>query len=385
MRHGTRLLVWTLLGACVQTPPPESVEETEPSTPLRISDLWEGAVDLGGVATVEEVVVISGRTVDGTRFFAQDAGGGLRSGLRVEMSDPMPFWPPPVGSVVTLKGPIWLYDGAPTLFLEKVSNAAWPGEEIEPVATAWSDEPLLTHSLVEGAGAVISTADPGGRVELDDGTWLRGDFGLGAPDYGASGEFTAVAAPDHEVMLRDLDDWTGSWEPSDPVDVSIADLQTGQLLDGSKVRVRGVLVATDWSSDGRWTLVQEVGGEGLWIDTEAFGTPAASPGEVGDFTGEVRSDGDGLRLRVWDPPIMRQSGTPSYGDELRDGQLGWWLAQGIGAADASGDRRTVDGWVLDNRFTDLGPLPDPALIRAVVQVTAAQDIRLAVLDWESDL
>ena len=374
-------ILGTGLFGCIQTPPTEPPDVEEVAPPLRIADLWAGAIDQGNIATVENVVVISGRTADASHFYAQDAGGGPQSGLRLALSDPMPFWPPEIGAVVTLKGPVWLYDGAPTLFLEKVSNALWTGERVEPTASPWDGDPALTHSLVEGSGSIVSAADPSGRAQLDDGTWLQGDFGLGAPDYGASGDYLGVAAPDRGLLLRRTEDWSGSWEPTEPEVVSLTDLRGGLYPDGAKVRITGVLVATEWSLDGRWSLAQDLAGEGVWLDSEGFGTPVAKPGDVGDITGELRSDGVGLRLRVWDPPTMRQSGTAFRSDELRDGQLGQWRFEGIGPADPSGDRRTVDGVLLDNRYADLGDLPDPVLVEGAVQVAEDGTLRVAVQSW----
>ncbi len=101
-------------------------------------------------------------------------------------------------------------------------------------------------------------------------------------------------------------------------------------------------------------------------------------GDVLDLVGEVRTDGEGLRLRVWSPPAITGTGLPALGLDLVDGTLLAGVWTGLGAPDDGGERTTVEGVLLDDRFGPIDDLDDPAEVVGAVRETP-DGVRVCVL------
>ncbi len=202
---------------------------------------------------------------------------------------------------------------------------------------------------------------------------IGGAFGVG-PGFGRAGDLTGILTGDR-ISARTADDWTGALDGDPPIGVDLSDLDT--LSDGTPVALSSLLQVTPWDRSGRWIVVQDEAGAGLWIDTEAWGLrPGSDLGTVADWEGELRRDPDGPYLRAWREPLPTGAQRPAQlGPERVDGALISTTISGFGLGE--GEPITDQGDLLDDRFVDLADLPDPASVTAVVR--GVDPARLAVL------
>jgi len=188
-----------------------------------------------------------------------------------------------------------------------------------------------------------------------------------------------VVQDDGAIAPRFRADWTGDVGPSTPRQRSVRDLLLGDGVVGMTARVTGVQ-ATPWSRDGRWTVLQDpLSGLGLFVDTEGrdvdrtttVGSRLVWTVQVGVINGQVQ-------LRAWQDASVSGHQAVTEAGQWRHGALVTDLVDGITAPDARGERAVGEDLILDDRFMDLSEVPDPAVVRGVVD-DARGTRRLAVL------
>jgi len=365
-----------LLVGCT-LPPSEAEEEPNPWTARSLQD---GLAVHGQTLTLADVVVTSPATIAGTHFFVQDPEGGPRTGLRVEMAGVLDGWPPPIGTSVTLKGQV-VYDAfGPTLRVFATADATVVDEPVETVVASPFDSTMPFDSLsglVTIKLAITSDTDPSGHASTNlDDVDLADLFGAGTPGWMAEGVLTGIYSQ-ATLSLRAAADWEGDLDGAPPVDARLDEVW--QLEDGTPVVIGDALQATPWSRGDRWAVLQDDAGIGVWIDAEGWGLDGAH-GQTGTWSGQVRTDGEGLRLRVWSEPAIDGARTPIVGDITEDGALITYTADELGPPDAYGERATNGELVLDDRFVDLSDLTGPAEL--VGAIRAHTDGRLLLAPWE---
>ena len=359
------LLLTALLaqGAC----PIPSVVEAEFSEAATIPEVWAG---LGGTLTLE-AVVSSPRTADKRGFFLADPAGGAHSGLYVRLGGVFDDLPPPVGTPIQIVGPTIEAVSGPGVLLRNVDDLTILGEPAPLPPSAWSDDPGLDQALVILADVQITSGlDPAGLASTDGPAGVGGLFGIG-PGFRRSGDLIGILSGGR-ISLRTADDWGGPLEGDPPWPSSLEELDT--LADGALIHLDDLLQATPWDRAGRWSVLQDAEGRGLWVDAESWGLWRHSdPGTLASWEGELRHDPQGPYLRAWLPPLPTGGTRPpqivaSDADGvLLDGSLIATTVSGLGAPGPLGERSTVEGPLLDDRFVDLGPLLDPAEIIAAVR------------------
>lgn len=370
-----RALPALLLAAC--TLDARTVPEPE-VLPTTVADL-RGSPLTGARVTLAEVQVTSPRTADGAAFFVQDPGGGPGSGLKVAIGGAIWEWPPPIGTPVSLTGRVSQTENGPVLTLRDIDDTERLGDPEPVVATPWEEGPLGYDLTTVGPLTVTSAVDPAGRADTSGPVGLGSAF-LPAPGWATEGTATGILAGD-SLSLRTEADWTGPFVGSPPLEVTLDDLRSGALPEGTPVVVHDLLQISPWSRGNRWAALQDPLGNGLWVDAEAWGVEA-EPGRVGSWLGEVRGDGDGLRLRVWTAPEVTGEGTPALSSALRDGDLVVARVTEVQPPDPYGDRPARVGSravILDDRFRPLDDLPTEGLVRAVAR-ESPDGLRLAVLE-----
>lgn len=363
----------TAWAACALPP----VVEAEPSEAATIAEVWDG---LQGTLLLEAVIA-SPRTADGLGFFIADPQGGPGSGLHVILGGVFDDLPPPVGTPIQLEGPTIQGTFGPGLLLRNTGDLVVLGPPVPLEPQPWSDDAQLEQALVITRDVQVTSAlDPAGRASTDGPAGVGGLFGIG-PGYARSGDLIGILT-DGRISPRTAGDWSGSLEGDPPRSVELAELAA--LDDGTPVILHDLLQATPWDRSGRWALLQDPGGQGLWLDAESFGLwHHSDAGTVARWEGEVRHDSEGIRLRAWLPPTGAGStrtptrvALPADGP-LADGALIETTVSGISAPDLLGERPTAEGPLLDDRFVSLEGLDDPAHVVAAVR--GSDPARLAVL------
>ncbi len=350
-----------------------------PEEPVSIAELWEGTAPTGNI-TLEDVVITSARSVTGTHAFAQAPQGGHKACLRIDIPTIVAGFPPPVGTPVRLTGTWFMGRSAPQVTVDRVEDYEVLGEPAEVVVTAYSSRDTLGGCLVAVEGlTVVSGVDPTGRADTAAGLVLGGTFGV-TPGYGAEGDAVGILSESGVLAVRSEDDWTGELEGRPPQPVALAGVD--EVGEGTWSRVEAVVQAAPWSRDGRWTVVQDAAGVGLWVDTEGWGLERDTvEGDVVDWVGEVRHEG-GRRLRTWEAPTLVGTALPLETDDVVDAARLAVAVESVGEVEADGSR-LAGGWRLDDRFVDLASLYPPATIIGIVR-EVGDDRRLAVVEWSSD-
>ena len=351
-------MIALLVVACTAVLPDDDAGDY---TFLTVPELWDQAADVSEWVVVEDVLVTSPRSADA--FYVQGRGGGPESGLRVILSNVLNNWPPAIGTPITLLGPVGMGEDGPFLTVNvHGDHIVALGDPEETVSTPWSEDPLLAQALVHVDGIrITSSVDPTGHAD-SDGPPLAGVFGVDPPGFNRVGDVAGIFT-DGRVSLRDSVDWTGEFAGDPPAQATIAEVKDGAFPDGSPVEISGVVQLTPWSVGGQWAAVQGADGRGLWIDAEAWGV-AGDRDAVATWVGEVRSDGDGYRLRVWQDPEIFGAGVAVEGGG-DDGDLVRVVLSALAGPDAFGEW-SADGWIVDNRFQSLDDLAaNPAVLGVV--------------------
>ena len=367
---------WLLL-ALIGCADPRPVEYGAPPTaPLTIRDLWLGA-NPAGVITLE-AITISPVTAGDAGFYVQQEGGGPASGMYVQLGDGTADRVPEVGTPIRIRGEWTRFGEPPVLMVSDEDDIQIRGEPIVPAATRFRADDRLVFSLVKAQGVQItSPVDPAGLAWTSLGARIRPDFGIPAPGYGRTGELVGIRGQASAILLRSEDDWSGDWESDPPLTMDIAAIPG--LPDGFYVTVHDLTLVT---AGDRYAVLQDADGNGLWLDAEGFGLPDLAIGDVASWTGEVSHSSDGPVLRVWEPPVVTAFRDPVlYAGDPAVAPDGTWLVTavtGLGETGPRGDRG-ADGWLLDNRFTDVTTLTNGTVVEGVVRVDRNEIRRLAVL------
>lgn len=331
---------------------------------ISVGELVAGGAVVGTVATIGPLAVTSPRTRDGRSFYAADPGGGAHSGLRVDLGAVIEDWPPPAGTPFTLTGIVVSTDPA-VMFARNEADFVREGPNAPvPPAEPRGGAAQLEQALVVLRGLTVTSApDPLGNADTDGAFAIGGRFAV-APGYGRTGDLVGILV-DGRVSARYVTDWSGTYAGVPPRTVGQTELAA--LADGTPVVLDALTVATPWSRDRRWAVLQDAAGAGIWVDAEGWGLWASTgPGTRGRWTGEVRRDADGVYLRAWDPPVLTDTAEPAIAAadgaaSATDGALVRIAVTGIGPSNAFGER-AADGLVLDDRFVPLDGLGDSATV-----------------------
>ncbi len=359
--------VVALLVAASCSTPVETGELDGVDVSFHAADVWSGAVAVGGSAPFE-LVVSSPLTPDGGAFYVQDADGGPRSGARVELWALAATAVPAPGAVFRAELTVVADDVPPVL-------ALLDGDDLEIVgvadllATAWSGDPELAGALVRVDDlTVTSPPDPGGRADTDAGVGLDGTLGVQTAGFLARGNLIGVATSAERIAPRTGDDWDELDPAAGPTATTIAAIREGQHPDGAFVELADVTAISPWSRDGRYQVVQDVDGRGLWLDFEGFAVERESAvGDVMSLLAEVRPLDGTPALRSWWSPEVTGAREPQLSGSAADGALLEAVIDDLGPPDALGRRETADGLVLDDTFVDLADVEPPVRVQAVIR------------------
>jgi hypothetical protein len=359
-----RALGAALLAACGSVPQVE--EEAEPGPPAvrTLAEVLAEPPDYGAGVIVGPLRVATGRALGTGMVYLQDPEGGRLVEVRPGRVD---GWPPPVGTDITARL-FWVGSARiPVMWLSTPADLldVRPGGELR-MLEAPEDPPVFALARWTGV-RVLSDADPSGRAQTSLGRDLVDRFGTLLPGRTSAGALTGIVLASGDVAPRTREDWDGPLRAPPPVETTLAALRAGAHADGEQVQLLATQVAP-WSRGQRYTVIQDAVGEGMWIDAEGFGHGVGAPGQLGWWTGQVARDGQVVYLRSWTPPDLQGPGAIVGSGGEDDGALVEITVSGLGAPDRLGERTTAEGWVLDDRFTDLTGL-QAGRVRGVVERT----------------
>lgn len=372
------MLPLMMLLACA---PPEDVEpdpaSSAPAVEIDIASLAVEPPPYGSTVRIARSRVITGRTADDGIVVVQDLVTG--DGLAIQLGARLDGWPPAVGTEVWLRGWYLPVGGVPYLMLDEPSD--WRDlDAVSEAVVAEAPEDLRTWQLVSFPDVVVtSCADPVGFADTSLGRRFRDRFGVGVPGWGSAGALTAVVLTGGPLGLRTSDDWQGEWRECPPLDVTVAEVLEGRLANGTPVRFPATQ-ATPWSRGGRYAVLQDASGAGLWADGEGFGIDESSEeGSIGWWRGEIRG-GSEPWVRTWWVPEVEADGevVVSPAGDAEDGRIRQVLVETAEPPDAFGERAVAGGGVLDDRFVPLEDLALPAELR-VAEMVRESEVRWAVL------
>ncbi len=354
-----------MLSVLLGCAPPELPEDDEPQPrgSLTAPELWDLGPPSGAEVVLEPLVVASPRAFPGDRWFAAHPGGGPASGIEVGLSGVQDDQPPPVGTVVRLTGRI--ERAMPPRIRVDPGGLEVLGDGAPPLPWPWDDDPRLELALVEVLDLrVTSDVDPLGMADTSGPVGVGGWFGV-SPGFGREGDLTGLLWGGR-VSARTRTDWTGELRGDPPIMASIPELRS--VPGGTPVVLRDLVPVTPWTRDGRWAVLQDPDGRGVWLDAEAWALPLEPASST--WTGEVRHQPWGPTLRAWTTPEPTGPerepvvvAAPPAGP-LVDATLLTLTATGIAPPDRYGDRATA-GPILDDLFRDLADLQDPATLSGV--------------------
>jgi hypothetical protein len=359
-----------LVVACAPWPQaPAPVVEAEDG-PKTLAELRAELPAYGTFVRVGPVRVVSGAAPLDGAVVVQDSNSG--DGMLVLPGARLDQWPPGVGADVELRV-VWVGGRSAAVgYLAADADAVVVGSGAPVVLAA----PERAWSL--GAWRVVtvtSEPDPAGFADTSIGARLSDRFGVGLPRLGSFGGLVAVVTSEGALAPRTERDWTGTWALPDPERTTVAAVRAGAHAAGSWVSMEATQAAP-WSPDGRWTVVQDAAGSGLWVDAEGFGQGVGRAGDVAVWTGEVRGEAGQLWLRAWSPPVAVGTAEVVVGGDGDGAVVVRSLVQ-IGAPDAWGERRAGD-LVLDDRLRPIDGLAAPVSVRGALWRRGEE--RLVVID-----
>ena len=351
-----------LLAGCEPQEWPQDEPPSPPDTTVRA--LWAAHRGVGVKVTLDPVVVTSPRAWPGDRFFASDPEGGASSAVEIGLGEVVAELPE-VGTVVHVSGVVERTD-PPRVRIDDQDqiDVLWTGDL--PLPYAGTLDPSWEGALVALDDVrVTSSVDPLGRADTDGPIDLGGLFGV-TPGFGREGDLVGIWSGGR-VSARTPEDWSGELEGDPAVPASLAMLP--DLEVGTPVRVANLAMVTPVSADGRWAVLQDGSGAGIWLDLQLAAVDHL-PFRPATWEGELRRTAWGVSIRVWDPPAQAGRLRPTVvrdavaGEPLVDASVVRMTLGGLGPVDAWGDRAT-EGPTLDDAFLDLGDLPDPVTIVGV--------------------
>lgn len=375
-----RGLVLGVLGcglvACVEIP--QVVHTGDDSGGMVDVDTLRSGSLSTGTMLIGPLRMTSGLAQDRLTAFAQDPVTGL--GVELLMGEALDGWPPPVGTPLQLRG---YYAGppeAPVVWVSSMKDVTTLGEPEPLTVLDGADLPPALSLAAWDDVTVWTMPDPSGRAELSVRRVSDGRFGRFVPEVGNEGALTGIVLEDGSVAPRSAEDWAGSTDAYAAPTVSIDDVLSGRVEPGTYVQLAARQL-TDWTVGGRYTVLQDEVGRGLWVDAEGWSPWSAQVGRAGTFSGEVEVTAGTWRLRAWAAPTWAGEDLAAP-VSLGVGEHGAWVSTvvaGLQPADARGDRRVDGGLVLDDRFRPLDELVDGWTVSGVIDLTAG-DPRLAVVD-----
>lgn len=373
-RFVTGFAGWLLSAGCA--PPPDG--GAEDSDLVLAPSRWTVAslrVDapIGELVRVAPALVVSPPTPGEDLLFLQDPVTG--DGAVLGRSGHVPGWPPPVGTRLDVRARFVGPRLAPVLWVD--GSGLTPLGAGAPILAS-VDAPL---NLVTRAFEITGGADPSARASTADDLGMDGVFGVPLPGWGATGAVTGVVLADGAIAPRSAEDIALDVPGlAGPEPVGVDDVRQGSVPAGYPVVVEGVQAAP-WSRDGRWTVVQDATGRGLWVDAEGWAFPRDTlPGQAVRWTGAVAAGPGHPVLRVWSPAeplggvaVVVRDPTGRVGDVLQTDALG------LGPPDPRGERTDSQGRVFDDRFVDLSSAPADLRVTGIVVGDGVSGTRLAVV------
>jgi hypothetical protein len=258
------------------------------------------------------------------------------------------------------------------LTIDDLDDVVILGEPEAPTITPWSAELELGGCLVSAEDlTVISGVDPAGNADTSGPVSLGGTFAF-TPGYGTAGDAIGLVSAPLTLSVRDSDGWSGESAGLPAVPITL----NAPAPEGQWSALSGVIQAAPWSRDGRWTVVQDDAGAGIWVDVEGWQVSTDSrEGDRLDWTGEARTGP--RRLRTWLAPEVVGAADVRTVDTAVDGARITLVLDTLGPIEDDGTR-DAGAWTLDDRFVDLSGLT------ATVTVTGAVlgETRLAVIEWD---
>lgn len=369
VRLGMRLpvLLSVALTACVEVP--VTVEDTAVSSSVvDLATLRSGAVS-AGTLVVGPLRMTTGLASDRLTAFAQDPVDG--AGIELRAGETLDGWPPPVGTPFKVRGYFAGDAAAPVIWVSATKDMVVTGE-VEPVLVLDGETPPPPLALARWEAVEVWTEpDPAGRAELSVRRSTDGRFGRFVPGAGNTGALTGVLLGDGRIAPRSEDDWQGTRDPGVVLPSSVESILAGEVEAGATVTFEATQIAP-WSIGGRYTVLQDAGGRGLWVDAEAWFPWVATEGTSATFTGQVQVVGGQWILRSWTPPVSLglAAAPPVTSANVVHGALVDLTVAGIRAADVRGERVMDGDLVLDDRFRPIDTIGDGWSVRGVVDDTA---------------
>jgi DNA/RNA endonuclease YhcR with UshA esterase domain len=257
------------------------------------------AIQNGEVAAqsaVELSVVVTAVQADGdyTHFWAQDAGGGAKSGLYFfdERVAPTPLDVVP-GDVVTVRGVYSERNNRTTVSFTEVQETGTAAPTVDTLNIADLNAALWEGCLVKVEAVTVSnpavdantwqvrpTADPTGATLLVDHLLFQATVAMGDTFNSISGVVFAwgTATPQtFSLAPRDAADLVG--QAGGKLTTTAAALQAGEVAQGSRVRVSGLVLSATKGTSPRDAFA-EAEGVGLFLFDAR--TTVTAPYERGD-------------------------------------------------------------------------------------------------------
>ena len=266
-----------------------------------------------GTVTVEGVVATSGPTDDGDGFFVQDAGGGPWSGIYVFAYDGVSSLGVSPGDTFDIRGSVSEYYGWTELVVSDLADIT--PQATGPVTTDGVDPASVDDwekwesCLVDLGPTEVVEIDGYGAAWLDAGVSLDSLFLYPVVNVGDAFDPTVglIGYSFDAFRINPREDADlGGYGGGHAGTVTIGDVQSGAVAEGSTVTLEGVIATSGANSYGTGFFVQDDGG-GPWsgvfvfVDTkEGTDGLGIAEGDVLDITGVIDEYYDATNIVVGD-------------------------------------------------------------------------------------
>ena len=326
-----------LLPACFA---PQSLEEdTAGSSSATIADVQQGVYVDGDLVELEGVVVTSGLNSAGEGFFAQDAGGGEYSGMYVYLYSYVEADVEP-GDVINLKGFVTEYYDFTELTVDDTDGVEVVGTgevTIDELGEVSDWEPWESALVALTDQTVSSEVNAYGEVELSSGIKMDNLFYDFSTETGAT--YTRVIGPisynfeEFKLNPRSDADLEGYVAGQGPEAVTVADVQGGNIAEGSSVLLEDVVVTTPMSEDGDGFWVQDAGGgeySGIYVYLYSSVEADVEVGDVVTLTGSYTEYYDLSEITIATTADLSVTGTAeTVTTELTEAPADWEVYEGV--------------------------------------------------------
>ena len=291
LAHAWPLTVLLLTGCFA----PKSLDDDTASGDFAtIADVQQGVYTDGDVVELPGVVVTSGMNSTGEGFFAQDQGGGEYSGMYVYLYSYVEADVEP-GDVINLKGFVTEYYDFTELTVDDTDGVEVVGQadvtidDLDAVSDwePWESALIgLTNQTVESEVNAYGEADLSAGITMDN---LFYDF---STETGAT--YTRVVGTiaysweSFKINPRSEDDLEGYVPGEGPTASTVADIQGGNIAEGSSVLLEDVIVTSPMNEDGDGFWVQDAGGgeySGIYVYLYSSVKADLNVGDVVTLTG----------------------------------------------------------------------------------------------------